>query len=85
MKRKVVSYKSLPAHIPLLSTAVIYLFLDKFHAPEWLWASVGTLWAIFFITCTVVVFAQESVDLFLKSEEKNDDGGIRFDEKCGHR
>lgn len=64
MKRKVVSHKSLPARIPLISTAVLYLLLDKFHAPEWLWASIGTLWVLFLIGSVIAVFTQEPVELY---------------------
>jgi hypothetical protein len=64
MKRKVISQKSLPVRIPLLSTAVLYLLLDKFSAPEWVWASVGTLWGLLCVTAVIMLFTQETVDMF---------------------
>ena len=64
MKRKVVSFKSLPVRIPIWQTVVLYLMPSKFSAPEWVWASMWTLWGIVLICSVVLLLTQESVDLF---------------------
>ena len=64
MKRKVISHKSLPSRVPVMSAIVLYLLLDRLSAPEWVWASVGTLWGLMLVTSIVLLFTQEAVDMF---------------------
>lgn len=68
-KSKVISYKNLPARLPWLSTAVAYLFLDKFNAVGWVWGMVITLFSILWILCIAGKCLQTSVDVF-NAEDK---------------
>ena len=71
MKHKVISYKSLPSHIPVVSFVVWCLLMDRLSLPAWVWASVGTVWGLILIGSTVLVFTQETVDLF--PDQKKED------------
>jgi len=66
-KRKVISSKNTNIRPPLLLTAVTYLFLDKFDAPEWLWGAL----ALFFVILWIVFIADktEDVDIFEEPKE----------------
>lgn len=66
---KVVSRKNLPAKLPIYSTAVAYLLLDKFHAADWVWGVIGTLYTLIWIICIVAIVKQEQVELFPKESE----------------
>lgn len=70
MKQKVISRKLLPAHIPVWPSVTLYLLLDKLSVPEWVWASVGTLWGLIVIMLIVAMITQESVDIFSKPFSK---------------
>jgi len=66
-KTKVISNKNLGMHSPILLTAVVYLFLDKFNAVGWVWGVVGTVFALFWIAYFYSIFTSDPVDIF---EEK---------------
>jgi len=74
MKIKVIALKNLPTKVPVLSSAVIYLYMDKFNASPLIWGIVGTLWGLFLLLSIVAVCTQERVDLF-KSQNKVGQGG----------
>ena len=65
-KVKVISYKNLPAKLPLLSSAVSYLFLDKFNAPGWVWGVVITLFSILWISCVIKLSNEDVIDILNK-------------------
>ena len=63
-KPKVISYRNMPTGFPLVSTAVAWLLLDRFHAPGWVWAIIGTLFAIFWAICIYLMAVEKQVDIF---------------------
>lgn len=64
MKRpKVIKRNQLPTHLPVVGTMTWFLFLDHFHAPEWVWAVWGTIWTIGLAICIWVVCIQKQTEL----------------------
>lgn len=49
----VVSWKNLPSKIPILSSIVWWMFLDRIKAPEWAWGVVGVVAVIFWVGAIV--------------------------------
>ena len=60
---KVISVKNLPARFPVLTTAVSYLYLDKYNAAGWVWGVVGTVLAILWILVVIVKAYEEETDI----------------------
>lgn len=58
-KRKVISYKNLPAKIPVVSPVVAYLLLDKLNASGWIYGVAGTFFVLLFIACISSKITQE--------------------------
>ena len=42
--QKVVAFDNLPVRLPIVSTVVGFLVLDRFHAPDWAWMVLSALW-----------------------------------------
>lgn len=68
-KSKVIAYKNLPAKMPIVSSAVAYLFLDKFNAPGWVWGVVITLFSLLWIICIVAKIIQEEVEVIKPADK----------------
>lgn len=66
MKLTVVKSSNLPATPPVLSTAVTFLLLDRFHSPGWIWGMVGTLIGILWILFVYARLHEEQKDIFNK-------------------
>jgi hypothetical protein len=60
---KVLSFKQFPTRPPITQTLVVYLMMDKFHAPGWLWGVVITLWVIIWATVIYMMAVQESTEI----------------------
>lgn len=56
----------MPVAFPVFPTLTLYLMLDKFNAPGWLWGVLGTVMAIIWIACIVEIYTCEDVDVFAK-------------------
>lgn len=62
-KRKVLSYKSLPARSPLFSSIVLWMMLDYYKAPGWVWGVVGTCVILWAAAWLIEVFSADHIDL----------------------
>jgi hypothetical protein len=60
---RVIKSDNLPTRLPLISTMTIYLFLDHFNAPEWVWGGIGILLGILWIACVCKFFTDTSIDV----------------------
>lgn len=58
-KKKVVAMKYLPTRAPSLSTIVMWLFLDRLHAAQWIWGAVGVVYVVAWIAFIYANFWQE--------------------------
>jgi len=65
---KVIARKNTPTGLPIFTTVVIYLMLDKFHAAPWVWGAVGTLLIIIWIAAIIRICTEKSVDIFKDSK-----------------
>jgi hypothetical protein len=61
--KKVISYKNLPAKIPLTQSAVCLLALDYYNASEWVWGAAATFFSIIWIVRIVRVCTQVEADV----------------------
>jgi len=69
--RKVLSYKQRGTKPPYIGTAFIFLALDQYNAPSWLWGASATIITLLWIALIVDVFQQEQVEIEeLKTREK---------------
>lgn len=53
MSRTVLPWNALPTNLPVQTTALAGLLLDRFSAPGWVWGVVGTLMALVWIVAVV--------------------------------
>lgn len=68
MKRKVVRYQDLPSHPSRVfwPAATMYLLLDRFGAPGWLFGAVGMLALLAFIGLFVAWWNEEDSEVLWK-------------------
>lgn len=65
-KIHVIKTKYLPIRLPLLSTAVAYLMLDKLNASALVYGIVGTIYALIWVLSIVGLAYQEQKDIDFK-------------------
>jgi len=63
MSRIVIPWNALPAQLPVQTTAVVYLLLEHFDAPSWVWGVVGTLLALLWAGAMVRMWNQKAKPL----------------------
>jgi hypothetical protein len=68
-KRKVV--KNVRLRNPILFYAVVYLFLDKYNIPQWIYGALGILGLIWFVIFAIDRWNNVSVDLFKEEPHPN--------------
>lgn len=71
-ERKTIATKNLPTRIPLLSFVVIYLLLDKFNAPGYVYGIVGTLAVIILIALIYGMCTEQEVDIFKEDDKRSE-------------
>jgi hypothetical protein len=64
--RKVISPKNLPSRLPIVLTFMLYIILDKFNAPQWLWGGLGSIIVALWILIIIARYHEEEVDLLNK-------------------
>ena len=62
-QRRVLSALDLPTRLPIMTTIVAWLLLDRLSAPGWVWGIAGTLLVIYWIACVVTLWTEKSVRL----------------------
>ena len=65
---KVIAYKEMPSRLPFMQTAVLYLLLDHFRSPGYVWGVAFTMMAIYWIVAIVVLCVQEQTLIFTSRE-----------------
>ena len=63
MKRKALSTENRPRSLSLTFHAIVWLMLDRFDAPSWVWGMVGTLAALMFLFSLLDFFTAKDVEL----------------------
>jgi hypothetical protein len=64
MKRTVISNKNLPISLPLSTTLVAWLVLDKLQAAGWIWGAVGIVFLALWIASVHDIITRKDVELF---------------------
>jgi hypothetical protein len=62
-KRKALASKHAPRRLGLSLYAVVWLLLDRWQPPGWVWGVVGTVCAVVFIASLIDFFTAEDVEL----------------------
>jgi hypothetical protein len=75
--KRVISYKNRPATLPLWQTLTIFLMMDRFNAPGWLWGVIGTIVVLWWIGAIANISKQKEVDIF----ETGSDGKSKFQQR----
>ena len=58
-----IDYKNLPHTLPVNFTLMMWLLLDRFQAPGWVWGVVGTVVVLAWIGTIALIWNSKSVDL----------------------
>lgn len=66
--RKEIKWSNMPSRPPVVSTLVIWIALEYWRAPGWLWGSIGVLVAVQWVSEICGMFARESVDVIERIE-----------------
>jgi len=68
---KVVSRKNTTASLPITSTLVAILALDRWSAPGWVWGALGVIFLVAWISSIIKLYNQEEIDIFAKPTEED--------------
>jgi hypothetical protein len=63
---KVIKHKNLPAKLPISQTLTIFLAMDYWCAPDWMFGAVSFAAVVVWIACIYSIASNESIDLFKK-------------------
>lgn len=58
---------------PVMGSVVMYMWLDLYHAPGWLWGVMGTLMSVIWIGWVVVLLKEETKPLPGYGEQHEND------------
>lgn len=61
--RLVLSMTNMPLRLPWQATILLWLLLDRLHAPGWVWGAVGFLLVIVWISWLIDVCTHRNVEL----------------------
>lgn len=59
---------NMPSRPPIISTLVVWMALDHWHAPMWLYGALGTLYLFIWVGLIYAMFSSESVDIIARVE-----------------
>lgn len=62
-KLQYISKGNLSPNLPIQFTALVYLFMDKFNAPGWLWGVVITILVILWLAIFYVLANAKHIDI----------------------
>lgn len=60
---KVVANKNMPARLPIWQSITIWLALDHWHAPQWLYGALGLLLLVMWIAEIYKLFTQKETEV----------------------
>lgn len=68
---QVISWKNMPARLPIWTTATAFLLLDRFKANGVVWGIAGTIFFFAWIVSIIQMFRENRVDMtdFLKGKK----------------
>lgn len=62
-KKKVISAKNIPVKLPIILTAVAFLYLDRYDPPGFVWGVSWTLLGLLWILCIISKSEEEPTDI----------------------
>lgn len=68
-RKKALSIDNLPTRLPITTTAVVYLLLDKFQAEPTVWGIVGTIFVMMWIGAFMLIWKEDEVEIFKDSSK----------------
>jgi hypothetical protein len=66
---RVLKYSNLPTKLPIGSTAIAWLLLDRFKAPGWVWGAVGVIWLAIWAAAICQIWVEDRVDIFAEGKD----------------
>lgn len=63
IQKRVISRKNLPSRVPVFQMMTVYLMLDKFDAPGWLWGVIGTFMVVALIGSLIEMHKENEVEV----------------------
>lgn len=67
--RKVIAFSALPNRLPIWQGAIVWLLLDRFKPPQWVWGATLCFYAILFGAIAVSMAYEIKVDIFAGREK----------------
>ena len=85
--KRVIKRSNLPMSSPIMSGLVMYLALDKWNVPGWVWGAVGLLYLKLLIGWIVETIRQKDVDILqnefrTKADKAVSDFASRLEERA---
>lgn len=68
-RKKVIDRKNLPVKFPLMQSILIYVVLDYYNAPGWLWGILTTLYSLIWILAIISFTREIDVNIFSQNNE----------------
>ena len=84
-KRNVIKSSNLRLRSPVMSGLIIYMALDKWNAPEWLWGVLGLLVLMWIITFIIDMFNTTEIDLFADDKDMTGNKKKTFKERIDEK
>ena len=64
IRKKVIAQSNLPSRLPLNTTILFWLLLDRLNAPGWAWGALFTVVGLAWVAALIAMWKNEDVDLF---------------------
>lgn len=68
--KRVIAYDNIPFRLPIGGTATVWLLMDRFNPPGWVWGAMAVLVAIWWVVWLYAITHQKEVNLFPKDPEE---------------
>lgn len=64
IRRKVVSWKSMPSRLPINMSVVVWLVLDRLKPPGWVWGACGAVLLIVWVASIISMCREEGTEIW---------------------
>lgn len=61
---EVIAHKNLPSRAPVSFSIMVFLALEHWHAPEWLYGAVGFIVVLMWISYFIIKYRETDIDIF---------------------
>lgn len=63
IRKRVISFKQLPTHLPTQPTCVGYLMMEHFHVGQLGWGIFISLFSVYWIICIISMCTEDKIEL----------------------